>query len=299
MVAAGWKPGFSTDNDAVLLARRFSARTRSSTLEHREGVHRGPPDRPLGPAAGHGRVGGDSEDRRRGVDRRAGTRRSTPSAARAAARGAPAGRLRRRPRLREPRGDPRRAGPSWARRSARTTGRRARRGRARPSARGRRRTAAAAEVGQPRRVRHELLHVPVLDPQLLEHREDLSLLLDAQAPGQTAAASGLAGDRRVLRHQRQQRPARQVAAEPREHVAGGVEPPGQHEVTHDHAPGWSVAIRARAASLPPWRARRPQPVRGSRRRGRLPASALVERLQVGEEETRRAARGAARLRRVS
>jgi uridylate kinase len=25
MVAAGWKPGFSTDNDAVLLARRFSA----------------------------------------------------------------------------------------------------------------------------------------------------------------------------------------------------------------------------------------------------------------------------------
>lgn len=27
MVAAGWKPGFSTDNDAVLLARRFSADT--------------------------------------------------------------------------------------------------------------------------------------------------------------------------------------------------------------------------------------------------------------------------------
>jgi uridylate kinase len=27
LVAAGWKPGFSTDNDAVLLARRFSATT--------------------------------------------------------------------------------------------------------------------------------------------------------------------------------------------------------------------------------------------------------------------------------
>jgi uridylate kinase len=27
MVAAGWKPGFSTDNDAVILARRFSAGT--------------------------------------------------------------------------------------------------------------------------------------------------------------------------------------------------------------------------------------------------------------------------------
>jgi uridylate kinase len=27
MVAAGWKPGFSTDNDAVVLARRFSADT--------------------------------------------------------------------------------------------------------------------------------------------------------------------------------------------------------------------------------------------------------------------------------
>jgi uridylate kinase len=27
LVAAGWKPGFSTDNDAVLLAQRFSART--------------------------------------------------------------------------------------------------------------------------------------------------------------------------------------------------------------------------------------------------------------------------------
>ncbi len=27
MVAAGWKPGFSTDNDAVILARRFSADT--------------------------------------------------------------------------------------------------------------------------------------------------------------------------------------------------------------------------------------------------------------------------------
>jgi uridylate kinase len=27
MVAAGWKPGFSTDNDAVLLAERFSAKT--------------------------------------------------------------------------------------------------------------------------------------------------------------------------------------------------------------------------------------------------------------------------------
>jgi len=27
LVAAGWKPGFSTDNDAVLLARRFSAGT--------------------------------------------------------------------------------------------------------------------------------------------------------------------------------------------------------------------------------------------------------------------------------
>jgi uridylate kinase len=27
MIAAGWKPGFSTDNDAVLLARRFSADT--------------------------------------------------------------------------------------------------------------------------------------------------------------------------------------------------------------------------------------------------------------------------------
>jgi uridylate kinase len=27
MVAAGWKPGFSTDNDAVVLARRFSAGT--------------------------------------------------------------------------------------------------------------------------------------------------------------------------------------------------------------------------------------------------------------------------------
>jgi uridylate kinase len=27
MVAAGWKPGFSTDNDAVLLAERFAART--------------------------------------------------------------------------------------------------------------------------------------------------------------------------------------------------------------------------------------------------------------------------------
>lgn len=27
LVAAGWKPGFSTDNDAVVLARRFSART--------------------------------------------------------------------------------------------------------------------------------------------------------------------------------------------------------------------------------------------------------------------------------
>ena len=27
LVAAGWKPGFSTDNDAVILARRFRART--------------------------------------------------------------------------------------------------------------------------------------------------------------------------------------------------------------------------------------------------------------------------------
>ena len=27
MIAAGWKPGFSTDNDAVVLARRFSADT--------------------------------------------------------------------------------------------------------------------------------------------------------------------------------------------------------------------------------------------------------------------------------
>ncbi len=27
MVAAGWKPGFSTDNDAILLAQRFSAET--------------------------------------------------------------------------------------------------------------------------------------------------------------------------------------------------------------------------------------------------------------------------------
>jgi uridylate kinase len=27
MVAAGWKPGFSTDNDAVLLAERFAAKT--------------------------------------------------------------------------------------------------------------------------------------------------------------------------------------------------------------------------------------------------------------------------------
>jgi len=27
LVAAGWKPGFSTDNDAVVLAQRFSART--------------------------------------------------------------------------------------------------------------------------------------------------------------------------------------------------------------------------------------------------------------------------------
>ena len=27
LVAAGWKPGFSTDNDAVLLAERFAAKT--------------------------------------------------------------------------------------------------------------------------------------------------------------------------------------------------------------------------------------------------------------------------------
>ena len=27
MMAAGWKPGFSTDNDAVVLAQRFSADT--------------------------------------------------------------------------------------------------------------------------------------------------------------------------------------------------------------------------------------------------------------------------------
>jgi uridylate kinase len=42
LVAAGWKPGFSSDNDAVLLAKRFNAKT-VINLSNIEKVYTGDP----------------------------------------------------------------------------------------------------------------------------------------------------------------------------------------------------------------------------------------------------------------
>ncbi len=70
LVAAGWKPGFSTDNDAVVLARRFS----SGTVVNLSNIAKVYSDDPKkNPAAQPGRpavVEGDAEDRRKRLEPR-------------------------------------------------------------------------------------------------------------------------------------------------------------------------------------------------------------------------------------
>jgi hypothetical protein len=58
LMAAGWKPGFSTDYDAVVLAERFGARIRILMLSNiPTGLRRRSPVEPRRPAAGPPRAG--------------------------------------------------------------------------------------------------------------------------------------------------------------------------------------------------------------------------------------------------
>ena len=52
LVAAGWKPGFSTDTDAVYLAEQFGGRPNYQSFEYRQGLLRRSPDQPRSHAPG-------------------------------------------------------------------------------------------------------------------------------------------------------------------------------------------------------------------------------------------------------
>ncbi len=68
MVAAGWKPGFSTDNDAVVLAQRFSASLVVNLSNIAMVYSEDPRTRSGRPRAGATDVERDAGDRRRGLD---------------------------------------------------------------------------------------------------------------------------------------------------------------------------------------------------------------------------------------
>ena len=77
LVAAGWKPGFSTDNDAVVLAQRFSAQTvvnlSNIAKVYSEDPKKNPAARPVDRLSWKEML----RDRGRRVDARGRTRRST------------------------------------------------------------------------------------------------------------------------------------------------------------------------------------------------------------------------------